>query len=234
MQPGGTGRAAGSVHGGGADHVAAAAPLDLRICGACGERNAPSLAGEVPPRLRCPVCGAARAFVASTLFCLTGASGTGKSTVAAAVASALADRVVTLEQDVLWSPELADLPDGMAGFRARWLRLAAMIAQHGRPILLCGTVVPAELEPLPERCLFREIRYLALTAPPAVLRSRLRARPAWRGWDEARIAEMLEFAERLEGEGSSQTPPLTLVDTSHRSVDEVAAIVRAWVHAGLA
>ncbi|MEZ5263494.1 MAG: hypothetical protein R2755_17400 [Acidimicrobiales bacterium] len=169
----------------------------------------------------------------STLFCLTGPSGAGKSTVAATVGAELADRIVTLEQDVLWSPELADMPDGMVGFRARWLRLAAMIAQHGRPVLLCGTVVPAELEPLPERCLFGEIRYLALTAPSAVLRARLRARPAWRGWDEARIAEMIDFADRLQREGPSWEPALTMVDTSDRSADEVAELVRAWVLAAM-
>lgn len=213
--------------------LGAAAPLDLRICGVCGERNPPALAEGDPPRLRCAPCGSERAFVRSTLFCLTGASGAGKSTVAATVGAELADRIVTLEQDVLWSPESADMPGGMVGFRARWLRLAAMIAQHGRPVLLCGTVVPAELEPLPERCLFGEIRYLALTAPPAVLRARLRARPAWRGWDEARIAEMIDFADRLRREGPSWEPALTLVDTSDRSVDEVAELVRAWVLAAM-
>lgn len=217
-----------------ADQPAAqGALLDLRVCPACGERAAPHLASGDPPRLGCPFCGAERTFVRGPLFCLTGPSGVGKSTVAALVGRRLAGVVTTLEQDVLWHPRLVDIPDGTAWFRATWLRLAAMLSQHGPPVLLCGTVVPAELEGQPERCLFRGIHYLALTAPADVLAARLRARPAWRGWDEARITEMLGFAAELERDAARLHPPVGLLDTSGRGAPELAAEVAAWVLAAL-
>jgi hypothetical protein len=56
-----------------------------------------------------------------------------------------------------------------------------------------------------------------------VLAERLRARPAWRGWDEQRITEHQRFAASLR----SRIDPT--FDTSTRSVEEVADQVARWV-----
>ncbi|HYQ69574.1 MAG TPA: nucleoside kinase, partial [Actinophytocola sp.] len=64
-----------------------------------------------------------------------------------------------------------------------------------------------------------------------VLRKRLRARPAWRGWDEARIDEMLEFAEWVRT--ASTDPPMTLLDTTAHTVGETADVIEKWVRARL-
>jgi hypothetical protein len=149
--------------------------------------------------------------------------------VAGAVGPALADVVVTLEQDVLWQPELADRPGGTEQFRATWLRMAAMIGQNGRPVLLCGTVVPAELESLPERVFFQRIHYLALVVDTDLLAGRLRGRPAWRGWDVDRITEMTAFATTLREAAATMMPAVDLLDTSDMSVAEAAEHVTRWV-----
>jgi hypothetical protein len=148
--------------------------------------------------------------------------------VARALLPRLSDRVVVLEQDVLWLPELSDPTNEHRLFRSTWLRLAAMIGQSGRPVLLCGTVVPPELEPLPERALFSAVHYLALTCRPDVLAQRLRARPAWREWDEPRIAEMLDYAEWLATSAATLSPPVALLDTTDSSVDATAREVCGW------
>ena len=148
--------------------------------------------------LVCRACGHEQEFAPQPLYCLAGPSGTGKSTVGRALLPRVSDRFVVLEQDVLWVPELRDPTDHHRAFRTTWLRLAATIGQSGRPVLLCGTVVPPELEPLPERALFSQVHYLALTCRADILAARLRARPAWREWDEPRIAETLEYAAWLE------------------------------------
>ena len=110
----------------------------------------------MPPAapLVCHTCSHEQEFVRQPLYCLAGPSGTGKSTVGHALLPRLADRFVVLEQDVLWVPELRDPAGHHRAFRSTWMRLAATIGQSGRPVLLCGTVVPPELEPLPERALF--------------------------------------------------------------------------------
>jgi hypothetical protein len=161
--------------------------------------------------LACPSCGHEQEFAPQPLYCLAGPSGTGKSTVGRALLPRVSDRFVVLEQDVLWVPELRDPTD--------------------RPVLLCGTVVPPELEPLPERALFSRVHYLALTCRADILAARLRARPAWREWDEPRIAETLEYAAWLERNAATVDPPVALLDTTERSIDETAAAVQEWLTA---
>ncbi|HEU5157919.1 MAG TPA: AAA family ATPase [Streptosporangiaceae bacterium] len=172
----------------------------------------------------CEVCGHRQPIRRLPLWALTGASGTGKSTVTQLLLERLGDRFVVLEQDVLWQSGL----DDPHWFRLAWLRMAAMIHQSGRPVLLCGTVVPPEFEPLPERALFTEIRYLALTCDPHVLAERLRRRPAWREWSEPRITETLEFNDWIRAEAASMNPPMRLLDTTRSSVTATADHVCAW------
>lgn len=197
------------------------------ICARCGSTVDPPGAAEAA--LICGACGEHQAFSRQPLFCLTGASGTGKSTVARMLLPRLSDRFVVLEQDVLWRSPLRDPTDEHRLFRSTWLRLAAMIGQSGRPVLLCGTVVPPEFEPLPERGLFSEVHYLALTCRLDVLAQRLRTRPAWREWDEPRITESLEFAEWLTASAATQRPPVALLDTTDRDVEDTAQGVCEWL-----
>jgi hypothetical protein len=193
------------------------------ICARCGSTLDPDLA------LNCGECGHQQPFARRPLFCLAGASGTGKSTVARVVLPRLADCFVVLEQDVLWLSPLRDPTDEHRLFRSTWLRLAAMIGQSGRPVLLCGTVVPPELEPLPERALFSDVHYLALTCRSDVLAQRLRRRPAWREWDEPRIAEMLDYAEWLTASAATLRPPMSLLDTTDGDVEATAQDVCSWL-----
>lgn len=180
---------------------------------------------DPPATLVCSACGDRREFRRLPLYALTGAGGTGKSTVARLLVERLGDRFVVLEQDVLWQ---AGLRDPIA-LRAAWLRLAAMIHQGGRPTVLCGTVVPPELEPLPGRVLFTEIRYLALVCDSPVLAQRLRTRPPWRAWSPTRIAETLDFNEWLRAEAAALRPRVRLLDTTREPPAATADEVCAWV-----
>ncbi|MFJ1762394.1 AAA family ATPase [Amycolatopsis sp. NPDC088138] len=196
--------------------------LDLRICPSCGDRAArPVAAGAV---LTCARCEHQWPFQRLPLFALTGPSGAGKSTIGPLLMSRFAGEVVVLEQDVLWADALRD---DVRAFRSAWLRMAAMLHQNGRPVVLCGTVAPPEFEQLPERVFFSEIHYLALVSSPDSLRRRLRARPAWREWDEPRIDEMLEFNNWLRNSG------VDVFDTTDVAAEDTADYAEKWIRSRL-
>lgn len=203
------------------------------ICAGCGRwtdepRVETAGAGTV---LVCVVCGHREPYRRLPLFAVTGPSGTGKSTVGRLLVDRLLDECVVVEQDLLWVGALRDPEGDSTAFRETWLRLAASLNQSGRPVVLCGTVAPPQFERLPERVLFDEIHYLALVCEPDVLRARLRARPPWRGWDEPRIEEMLDFAEWVRT--AETEPPMTRLDTTAATVAETADVIEAWVRARL-
>jgi energy-coupling factor transporter ATP-binding protein EcfA2 len=179
--------------------------------------------------LVCSGCGHREPFRRLPLFAVTGPSGTGKSTIARLLPALLHDQVVVLEQDLLWIDALRDPTDDFALFRRSWLRLAATIHQSGRPVVLCGTVVPPQFENRPERALFAATHYLALVADDDALRIRLRARPSWREWSEPRIAEMLAFNHWTRTNAASTDPAMTLLDTTALPVPATAAHVATWI-----
>jgi gluconate kinase len=203
--------------------------LDLRICPSCGDRADRPVVEDAS--LWCVRCEHRWPFRRLPLFALTGPSGAGKSTVGPRLAARFAGEVVVLEQDVLWTGALRDDVPGHPAFRATWLRMAAMLHQNGRPVVLCGTVAPPEFERLPERAFFSDIHYLALVGSPDALRHRLRARPAWREWDEPRIEEMLEFNDWLQK--SATELGVDVFDTTEAPVEAAADHVERWIRARL-
>jgi broad-specificity NMP kinase len=208
--------------------------VDLQICVGCGDRFTTPVVAPDAAVLVCAQCGHRQPFRRLPLFALTGPSGAGKSTVGRLLTPALGDLAVVVEQDVLWTAGLQDPADDFRLFRSTWLRMAAMIHQSGRPVVLVGTVVPAQLERLPERAFVGDIHYLALVSEPEALRARLRARPAWRGWDERRIDETLAFNDWLRREGPTLRPPVELIDTTTLPHEETVRAVTSWVRQGCA
>ena len=99
-------------------------------------------------------------------------------------------------------------------------------------MVLCGTVVPEQLEHRLERRYLAEIHYLALIADPRVLATRLRARPAWRqSGSDAFVESMVDFNAWLRTHAPQTTPPMDLLDTSGDEPERTAGRIAAWVRA---
>jgi ribosomal protein S27AE len=195
-------------------------PPDEVFCMSCG----PGTALEADPRahrLHCPRCGSESWLPALPLFVVTGASGSGKTTITGPLRSLLPGCLV-LETDVIL--HVAAL--GWDTWRNTWLQLTHAAALGGQVTVLTGSLTLDQLERLPARKLIGPIHFALLDCPDNVLAGRLRDRPAWRGSStEAKIIEHQRFAAWLR---ARITPSF---DTSTASAGEVAGRVAAWVQA---
>jgi RNase adaptor protein for sRNA GlmZ degradation len=158
--------------------------------------------------LHCPRCGTREPVPDFPLFIVTGASGAGKTTITELLRRALPGCDV-FDVDIIL--QVAAL--GWDTWRNTWLRLAHAVALNGRVTVLCGSLMPDQLETLPARKLIGPIRFCLLDCPDAELAGRLRRRSARRGTstDDA-IARHQRFAAWLRANlqpcyGTSQLTP---------------------------
>ena len=206
----------------------------FNVCPGCGEYTVEKAIEADGPFAVCPRCGHRQRFVQLPLFLITGASGVGKTAVGLHLVGRLPECVV-LESDILWRSEFATPEDDYRSYRDLWLRVAKNVGQGGRPVVLCGTAVPAQFEACPERRYFASLHYLALVCDDDVLAARLRARPAWRQTDTTEfIASMTRFNQWFKEHAATTHPPLTLLDTTTIGVEDAAECAADWVRARLA
>ena len=201
----------------------------FNVCPNCGIYSVEKFIDPSGPFAVCPRCQHAHPFLQQPLFIITGASGTGKSTVCLSLTSLLIECVV-LEQDILWGVVPATSEDNYSDYRNVWLRVAKNVGQAGRPVVLCGTALPEQFEECPERRYFSTLHYLTFVCDDDTLEERLKQRPGWRKSHTPEfLKNMLQFNKWLKANASLTMPPMTLFDTSNRSIDETVEYVAEWV-----
>jgi hypothetical protein len=199
------------------------------ICPNCGQNTVNKEIDPRSPFALCPRCNHKHPFLSLPLFIITGASGSGKSTVAFRLAAALCKEAVVLDSDILWRPEFATPEDDYRAYRELWLRLALNISQSSLPVVLAGTAIPDQFEHLPERPYFSAIHYLALVATGADLTHRLQSRPTWRNTSSnSYVQDMLRFNAWLKANAGTTSPPMQTLDTSALTVDETVERATVW------
>ena len=205
----------------------------FNVCPNCGDYRADKVIVSDGVYAKCPACGFQHQFIRLPLFILTGASGVGKSTVCLRLAARMKD-VVVMESDILWREEFNQPETNYREYRETWLRVCKNISQAGKPVVLCGVAVPAQFEQCLERRYFSELHYLALICEDQILASRLSNRRTWRGAvkDESIdkcIKEQVVFNRWLRNNARNTEPPMTLLDTSEITLDEILEKVEQWI-----
>jgi broad-specificity NMP kinase len=176
----------------------------------------------------CPHCQHRIRFIKLPLYVVTGASGTGKTTLSLKLPYELPG-CICLETDILWS-ETYNMPDDdYRLFRNSWLRLAKNIAQNNIPAMLCGSVTPGQFENCPQGRYFSSINYLVLVCDDDVLAERLRARPAWRGSSSDEFVSGMQGFNRWFKENAEHADyDMQLLDTTQISTAEAVSEVIRW------
>lgn len=155
------------------------------------------------------------------LFIITGASGVGKTTVIQELRGQLPDMDI-FDLDSIHTFVGSD----WSNVRNIWLRIARNIAESGRVSIICGTMMPSDVEECEDYHFFKSINYLNLHCNDETRESRLRAR----NWSEDMIGEHKSFAKwLLENANTAYDPPMPTVDTSHTEVYQVAQQISEWV-----
>jgi hypothetical protein len=202
----------------------------MNVCLHCGLYRADKLIDPSGPFAICPECGYKHRFLQLPLLIVSGASGTGKSTVCHALLGRIPS-VVLLDADILWRPEFNNPANDYQDFFETWLRMCKNISQSGRPVVLFGAGMgePNNLEPRIERRYFSTIEYLALVCDDEALADRLKQRPAWRGTHTADYIEGHQKYNQWFKTHRAGNPPIQLVDTTEAGVESSAQQVTAWI-----
>ncbi len=203
----------------------------INICHQCGIYRADKEIDPSGPYAICPECGFKHPFLQLPLLIVSGASGSGKTTICQNLLERAAQAVL-LDSDILWRPEFNSPETKYRDFFETWLRVCKNISQSGRPVVLfgAGAGVPENLESCIERRYFTEIDYLALVCSDGILSERLQNRPAWRGTRRpAFIEEQKRFNRWFKD--YHQQPVIELIDTTDEPMEKTAQQVLAWIEA---
>jgi hypothetical protein len=161
------------------------------------------------------------------LFIITGASGVGKSSACEVLFQKEADYIV-MESDLLWSDQYNTPDDGYLAYRELWMRLCANISQIGMPVVLCGCATPDQFEACQMRESFTEIIYIAVVADPDELTRRMSEGRMIT--DENWVRSSCEFNQWLIDHANDTSPHMMLVNSTGKTVPEVAAEIDMLIH----
>lgn len=156
------------------------------------------------------------------LFIVTGASESGKTYVIKEL------RRMMPEFDIFDPDNLVEfIGHDWEKMRNIWLRVARNIAQSGRMTIICGTMMPWDIEKCTDFPFFKHVYYLNLYCDEETRVKRLRER----NWLEEEIPNHKNFAKRLlEIADEVYKPPMPTIDTTDTDVIEVASQIKEWVH----
>jgi len=198
-------------------------------CEVCGGRS--HLMHAEGDRLRCDHCGYTVETRRPPLMIVTGAAGSGKSTLCQRLARSIGD-VVAIDVDI-FDGELASVVTPNHDYPAFWrslMRLAHEIGENGLPVVYCGVMLPDQvLTNADMLALFRSVHFLGLVSDDEVLRNRISRRVD----AQAAVVSIdfhLDFNARIRACAPSAN--MTLIDAGLPR-DEVEVAATEWIRSVL-
>jgi hypothetical protein len=173
--------------------------------------------------LKCTTCGVEIPANPLPLFLISGASGTGKSTLVMRLRVHLPDCFV-VGADLLIDVTNRD----HNAFLQRWIRIAYATAQCGRPLVLAGVIERKEIEDHAEhKLLTGPVHMVGLHCEERVREERLWGRPRWAKHPaeklKKRIREHAELSEKVRETAD------VVFDSGKMNAEEIAKKVAEWV-----
>jgi hypothetical protein len=200
-------------------------------CEACGHRS-----DSIPAHdnvLRCPQCGSERPFVRKPLLIVTGAAGTGKSTICARLAGTI-PHAVLLDLDV-FVDEIASAASPDPDYGAFWrlmMRMAHELSENDLVVVYFSVMLPEQVL-LNSDALryFDGVEFLCLTCSPELLLTRLNTRGGWGAATADELSARVEFWQDFDLAliaAAGDIPTATVLD-SGGAVDRVTSDVLHWI-----
>jgi dephospho-CoA kinase len=196
----------------------------INVCEKCGVYQNDKIVDKMNNQIICPECGFIKKYIFLPLFMISGASGSGKST----ICNYLVDKnekYIVLDMDILWSNNFNKPENSYQDFFETWLRLAKNISQGGRPIVLFGAgCIPDNIKNCIEKKYFKKINYLALTCVPEILSKRLNERPKWRN------SSNKDFIDRqMEYNNFLSKADIEKIETGNITIEEASNKISNWI-----
>ncbi|MFD0696373.1 AAA family ATPase [Paenibacillus sp. GCM10027628] len=162
------------------------------------------------------------------LYIVTGASGSGKSTVVKELRRVMPDYDV-FDYDALIKVMRDDEDDEIDKNKLKniWLRVARGIAESGRSAIICGRIQPQDIKKCKDFDYFRRIYYLVLHCDEKTREKRLRARSTM---TDKKLQSNIDLAKKLIRRADQYSPTMPVIDTSKTNAAKVAKRISKWIH----
>lgn len=179
----------------------------------------------------CTICETIDYVIQKPLLVITGASGTGKTTLAQQLVGVL-HGIFILETDLFWNPyfhQEFEKDRSVDKFLNHWMRVAKNIHYNNLQTVAFSTVIPDQILSQTESKHFTGYHFLALTCNTDTLENRLTSKPGIISNEV--ISRMNEFNSVLDNylPKSSKINSYTKLNTTNLSVNETFDEVTKWV-----
>ena len=200
----------------------------INRCFNCGQSNVDKIIKQNGTQIICSECGHESPFLQLPLYIVSGAGGTGKSTICYYLTGKMNNYVI-LDTDILWQEEFNIPENNYRKYFETWLKVAKNISQSGRPVVLFGTGfgVPDNIEHCNDRKFFKKIHYLSLYCQENELKRRLEKR---QNWSLSQIENQLEFNKWFKNYDKELEPKIDLIETTDKDLVETIEEVKNWIN----